>query len=154
MKIYSNSKNIFLKSKLKRIFLKTLYLLNNHYENLAIGLQFVDEETIRQLNKEHRNVNKITDVLSFPMLNIKAGQKIAEAISDVEKVSGEIYLGDIVICKEKINSQAKEFGLTRKKELVYLALHSFLHLLGYDHMTKEEEKEMYGLAERVLGYGR
>ena len=115
MIIYSNSKNFLLNNKLKKTFQKALEMTENQCENLALGLQFVDEEEIKKLNKEHRTVDKITDVLSFPMLNIKAGQKIEEVLTDVEKASGEIYLGDIVICKQKINSQAKEFGLTRKK---------------------------------------
>ncbi len=122
--------------------------------NLAVGLKFVEGEEIKKLNKEFRNVDKITDVLSFPMFDMKAGDKLEDVVSDIDKVEGEVYLGDIVICKEKIYSQAKEFNTTRKKELCYLAVHSFLHLLGFDHMTKKEEKEMFDLAEKVLGYGR
>ena len=88
------------------------------------------------------------------MLDIKVGQKIEEAATEVEKVTGEIFLGDIVVCKDKVFSQAKEYHHSKRKELLYLALHSFLHLLGYDHMTKKEEKQMFDLAEKVLGYGR
>lgn len=154
MKIYTKTKNIFLKNKLSRYFHKALALTNNELANLAVGVKFVDGEEIKKLNKEFRNVDKVTDVLSFPMFDLKEGDKLENVVSEIDKLGDEIYLGDIVICKEKIFSQAKEYGITKKKELCYLAVHSFLHLLGYDHMTDNEEKEMYGLAEKVLGYGR
>ena len=154
MKIYTKSKNIFLLLKLKKVFKKALDITNNLDKNIAVGMSFVGAEEIQNLNKVHRKVDKVTDVLSFPMLDINVGQKIDEVVSDVDKVTGEIFLGDIVICKDKVFSQAKEFHHSKSKELVYLALHSFLHLLGYDHMTKKEEKQMFDLAEKVLGYGR
>lgn len=154
MKIYTKSKNIFLISKLKKIFVKALNITGNNLNNVAVGLNFVSGQEIKELNKEHRNVDKVTDVLSFPMLEIKAGQKIEEVLSDIDRVEEEVYLGDIVICKYKVYSQAKEYGHSQKREMCYLALHSFLHLLGYDHMTKKEEKEMFDLAEKIIGYER
>ena len=154
MKIYSKTKNLFLISKLKKIFKKALCMTGNSLPNISVGLNFVDGEEIKSLNKEHRKVDKVTDVLSFPMLDIKAGQKITDVLSDIDKIEEEIFLGDIVICKDKVYSQAKEFGHSRKRELCYLALHSFLHLLGYDHMTKEEEKVMFDLAKEIIGYER
>lgn len=154
MTICTKCKNIFLLRKLKKVFARALELTDNEDKDLAVGLSFVDAEEIQRLNKEHRNVDKVTDVLSFPMLDIKSGQKIQDAVSQIDKVSGQIFLGDIVICKDKIYAQAKEYGHSKRKELLYLAVHSFLHLLGYDHMTKKDEKQMFDLAERVLGYGR
>ena len=154
MKIYTESKNIFLKNRLNKIFNKALEMTNNNLDNLAVGVKFVSDEEIKILNKEHRGVDKVTDVLSFPMFDITAGQKIEEVVSEVDKIEGEIYLGDIVICKNKVYSQAKEYKHTRKRELKYLALHSLLHLLGYDHETKKQEEEMFALAEKILGYER
>ena len=154
MKIYTKNKKVFLISKLKKIFRKALIITDNDLSNISVGLNFVNEDEIKKLNKEHRNVDKITDVLSFPMLDIKSGQKIEEVISEIDKIENEIYLGDIVICKNKVYSQAKEYGHSKTREMCYLALHSFLHLLGYDHMTKKEEKEMFDLAEKIIGYER
>lgn len=154
MKIYTKSKNIFLKNRLNKYFEKILQETGNNLENIAVGIKFVDGKEIQQLNKEFRNVDKVTDVLSFPMFEIKAGQKIEKVLSKLDVLESEIYLGDIVICKDKVFSQAKEFGISKKKELYYLAVHSFLHLLGYDHQTPAQEKKMYGFAEKILGYGR
>lgn len=154
MKIYCENKNIFLKNRLKKIFNRALEITNNNLENLSVGVRFVDDKEIQTLNNEHRGVDKVTDVLSFPMLDIKAGQKIEEVVDELEKIDGEIYLGDIVICKNKVYSQAREYKHTRKRELNYLALHSLLHLLGYDHQTKAQEKKMFCLAEKILGYDR
>ena len=154
MRILTKCKNVFLLSKLKKVFKKALILTDNNLDNICVGLTFVDGKKIQELNKEHRNVDRVTDVLSFPMLDMRVGDKIFDKASEIDRITGEIFLGDIVICKDKVFSQAKEFGHSKRKELVYLALHSFLHLLGYDHMTKKEEKEMFSLAEKVLGYGR
>ena len=142
MRIYTESKNVFMKNRLKKLFYKALKQTDNILPNLAVGVRFVSGEKIRELNKQHRDVDKVTDVLSFPMLDIKAGQKIENVLSKFEQIDGEIYLGDIVICKEKVFSQAKEYNHSKRRELNYLALHSFLHLLGYDHMTKAQEKKI------------
>ena len=154
MRIYTKSKNIFLKRKLNKYFEKILQETGNNMDNLAVGVRFVKGEEIQRLNKEFRDVDKVTDVLSFPMFEMKAGQKIEKVLSKLDVIESEIFLGDIVICKEKIYSQAKEYGISRKKELCYLAVHSFLHLLGYDHQTPAQEKKMYSFAEKILGYGR
>lgn len=154
MKIYTRTKNICLKKKLNKYFEQILEETGNNLDNLAVGVRFVDGGEIQRLNKEFRDVDKVTDVLSFPMYEIKAGQKIEKVLSKLDVLEGEIYLGDIVICKDKVFSQAKEFGISKKKELMYLAVHSFLHLLGYDHQTPAQEKKMYGFAEKILGYGR
>ena len=154
MRIITKNKNIFLLQKLKKIFSRALVLTNNDVPNASVGLSFVSAEEMRVLNKEHRNVDNVTDVLSFPMLDLKVGEKIVDKLDPVDLALGEVFLGDIVICKEKIFSQAKEFHHSRKKEMIYLALHSFLHLLGFDHMTKKDEKQMFDFAERILGYGR
>ena len=154
MKIYTKSKNIFLRNRLNKYFEKILQETGNDLKNIAVGVKFVDGKEIQQLNREFRNVDKVTDVLSFPMFEIKAGQKIEKVLSKLDVLESEIYLGDIVICKDKVFSQAKEFGISKKKELYYLAVHSFLHLLGYDHQTPAQEKKMYGFAEKILGYGR
>lgn len=109
-----------------------------------VSVSIVDAKEIQKLNREFRGINKVTDVLSFPM-------------EDVNPETKEVVLGDIVLCADKIISQAREYGHTRKRELAFLTCHSMLHLLGYDHMTDEEREEMEDLQRKILerlGYTR
>ena len=132
----------------KKLLAKTLELTGNTVEGVVLGLKFVSGEEIRELNTLHRGVDRVTDVLSFPMLDIVEGQKLKAF--DGERDFGRLYLGDIVVCKDKIKEQAIEYGNTYKRELCFLVVHGYLHLLGYDHMTPEEEKRMMNLAENIL----
>lgn len=102
-----------------------------------VSVSVVDASEIKSLNKEFRGINKVTDVLSFP-------------IGDKNPETGEIVLGDIVLCAGKIIAQANEYGHTRKRELAFLTCHSMLHLLGYDHMEEEERAEMEDLQRKIL----
>ena len=109
-----------------------------------VSVSVVDPAQIRELNRDFRNIDRVTDVLSFP-------------IGDKNPETGEIVLGDIVLCAEKVISQAAEFGHTRKRELAFLTCHSMLHLLGYDHINEEERLEMEDLQRKILektGYTR
>ena len=109
-----------------------------------VSVSVVDPDQIRELNRDFRNIDRVTDVLSFP-------------IGDKNPETGEIVLGDIVLCAEKVISQAAEFGHTRKRELAFLTCHSMLHLLGYDHINEEERLEMEDLQRKILektGYTR
>ena len=110
-------------------------------ENLAeISLTFVDMEEIQQLNREYRDTDSVTDVLSFPQFESK---------DEFPKV-GEIVMGDVVICTEKAMLQAEEFGHSPEREIIYLFTHSLLHLMGYDHMVDEERKVMEAKQEEIL----
>jgi len=149
MKIYFGKGFYGKKCLFKKMLAKTLELTGNTEKQVSLGLKFVSENEIQELNKKHRQVDKVTDVLSFPMLDIEEGQKLDNFDSERE-LNGELYLGDIVVCKEKIYSQAVEFGNSYKRELAYLVVHGYLHLLGFDHLTKEEEKRMASLTENVL----
>ena len=115
-------------------------------ENLSgkfeISLTFCSEEEIKQLNSAHRGINKVTDVLSFPM---GEGGEYPENLS-----SGALILGDIVICAKRAVEQAKEYGHSIEREFAFLCAHSVLHLLGYDHMEENEAKEMEALQEKAL----
>ncbi len=106
--------------------------------NKEISLSFVDNQEIHELNKEFRGVDRETDVLSFP-LSDEFGLGIGEEI-----------LGDIVISVEKAGEQAEEYGHSLKRELVYLTVHSCLHLLGYDHMEEEEKKDMRSREKEIM----
>ena len=119
------------------------FLLNKENTDAArteISLTFVFPEEIRSLNSQYRAVDSVTDVLSFPQF---------ESPGEFPE-TGEICLGDVVICKERAAEQAEEYGHSAERELVYLFVHSLLHLLGYDHMEEEEKKIMREKEEYVM----
>lgn len=105
-----------------------------------ISVTFVDLEEIHQLNRDYRQVDRPTDVLSFPQF---------DDLNDLPE-EGEIALGDVVICREKAEEQAEEFGHSFEREIIYLFVHSVLHLLGYDHMDEDEKKIMRRQEEAVM----
>ena len=109
-------------------------------ERAEISLTLVSLEEIRELNRDYRDVDRETDVLSFPQF---------ESVEDMPEF-GELCLGDVVICLDKVEEQAKEFGHSFERELIYLFVHSLLHLLGYDHMEEDEKKEMRQREEAVM----
>jgi probable rRNA maturation factor len=98
---------------------------------------FVDEEEIKRINKEFRKIDKVTDVISFAL------------IDDAELVQTN-ELGDVFICVEKAISQAEEYGHSARREFAFLAVHGYLHLCGYDHQSPEEEKVMFELQDKIL----
>ena len=108
-------------------------------KNIEFNIIFVDNKYIHKLNKEYRNIDRETDVISFALDDDNSFPKMD---TDV--------LGDIYISIDKAKSQAEEYGHSFKRELCFLAVHGFLHINGYDHMTKEEEKIMFGLQEEIL----
>ena len=98
----------------------------------------------------------VTDVLSFPMLDYEPGEVPAERVQraleeqETDPETGEVVLGDIVICLKRAMEQAEAYGHSLKREMAFLAVHSVLHLLGYDHMVKEEETVMFARQEAIL----
>lgn len=100
-------------------------------ENYAFSIIFVTDTRIREINEIYRKIDKVTDVISFP---------------DKE----ENYLGDIFICLNQAKKQAYEYEHSLKREIGFLAVHGYLHLLGYDHQTPEEEEVMFEEQERIL----
>lgn len=109
-------------------------------ENVMFNVIIVDNHYIHELNKKYRNIDRETDVITFALEDEK------ETVAPV----GERILGDIYISIDKAISQAKEYGHSLLRELSFLAVHGFYHLLGYDHMTEEEEKVMFSKQEEVL----
>lgn len=118
-------------------------------DRFEISVMFVDDEEIRVLNKLHRNIDRSTDVLSFPMYEYDEEGNIIEEYSDFNK-NGDLILGDIVISLEHAIAQSEEYGHSFERELGFLTVHSMLHLFGYDHMTKEDEEEMFSYQEEIL----
>lgn len=118
-----------------------------------VEITFVDEETIQSINREQRQIDAVTDVLSFPMIAYeKAGDftGIHDDPDNFEPESGEALLGDIVLCMPKVKAQAEEYGHSCEREFAFLICHSMLHLLGYDHMDAEEEKVMFSRQDEIL----
>ena len=112
-------------------------------DNVIFNVIIVDEEKIHELNREYRGIDRSTDVITF-------------ALEDNEDIVYEDFrlLGDIYICLEKVYSQAEEYGHSVLRELSFLTIHGFLHLLGYDHMNEEDEKVMFKRQEEILnGFG-
>lgn len=117
-----------------------------------ITISFLTEEEIREVNLKSRNINQITDVLSFPYLNGIFGKKILlkDHKEDINPFTKCLMLGEINICLERAKEQAKNFGHCYQRECGYLALHGFLHIIGYDHLTEEDKTIMREAEEEIL----
>ena len=111
-------------------------------DNTEVSVTIVDNEEIRKINNKFRNIDRATDVLSFPLIDFDN-----ESLPDD---GSKIYLGDIIISIERAKEQAKEYGHSIDREIGFLTAHSILHLLGYDHMVPEEEKEMFAKQEEII----
>lgn len=128
-------------SKLKDVV--DFALKHENIENGIFNIIIVDEETIRELNKNYRGKDSVTDVISFALED-----------DDTFVKTDFRVLGDIYICLPRAKSQALEYGHSFFREISFLAVHGLLHLLGYDHMNKEDEKVMFTLQELILSeYG-
>lgn len=108
-------------------------------KNIEFNVIITNNEFIHELNRKYRNIDRETDVISFALEDDNIFPEIEEKV-----------LGDIYISIDKAKSQAVEYGHSFKREICFLAVHGFLHLNGYDHMEKEEEKIMFGLQEEIL----
>ncbi len=117
-------------------------------EGTEVSVTFVDNERIKEINREYRDKDQPTDVISFAMEEMGEGE-IAIIGEDIPKV-----LGDIIISIPRAKEQAEDYGHSFARELGFLAVHGFLHLLGYDHMTKEDEEKMFSRQKEILeAYG-
>ena len=136
-----------IKEFVESVVSKCFEIENLNNLNFYLSITLTSSEQIHKLNKKYRNVDKETDVLSFPMfekeelnqiINNKVGNKIPEAI------------GDIVICVQKVEEQAKEYGHSFERELAYMVVHGFYHIMGYDHIKEEDKVKMRPKEEKVL----
>ena len=133
MKIYYDDRqeDIEITDEIKKLIkksVKTVLKIENLEENVEVSVSFVGDDEIKGLNRDFRGVDKVTDVLSFP-------------IDDEFMIENKI-LGDVIINTKRVMEQASELGHTNERELSYLTVHSVLHLLGYDHMDEIEKREM------------
>ena len=115
-----------------------------------VNVNVTDDAGIHEVNLTMRDVDRPTDVLSFPMFDLTPGELPDE--TDADPATGLIPLGDMCLSMERVKAQAKEFGHSERRELAYLVVHSVLHLLGYDHLDEGEEKaRMRAREEAVMG---
>ncbi|MEQ6045196.1 rRNA maturation RNase YbeY [Staphylococcus saccharolyticus] len=121
-------------------FAKKKENINNDAE---LSVTFVDKDEIQNINKIYKDKDKVTDVISFALEEDEPDIEFNEL--DIPRV-----LGDIIICTDVAKEQAENYGHSFERELGFLALHGFLHLLGYDHMNEEDEKEMFGRQDDIL----
>ena len=129
--------------------IKAVLEFENCNDNYEISISFVDNEEIKDLNKQYRNIDAPTDVLSFPMLEFNKKSNDETIVKEVF-IDEEIPLGDIVISTEKVIEQAKEYGHGQDRELALLLVHGMLHLLGYDHIQESDEIIMRKKQEEIL----
>jgi len=143
MSIYfDNRQEDVIDSKTNELIETAIFEVLNYFDldkyGLEISVSYVDEEEIKNLNSTYRDKNQITDVLSFPMLesfdNLKNGD----------------MLGDVVLCVKRAKEQAREFNHSFTREIIYLTVHSILHLLGYDHIDEIDKKEMRLLEKTIM----
>ncbi len=131
---------------------------------LVLELVFVSAEEIKTLNREKRGVDSVTDVLSFPAMNLQAGAPLfsrehTDCIETGKFLHGSrLYLGSVAICRARAEEQAAEYGHSLEREIFYLAVHGALHCLGYDHEREDDraemrEKEEYVMKKMHLGRG-
>ena len=124
--------------------------------NQTVFVCFTDDEEIRRINLEQREIDRATDVLSFPMLDHKDGVGKIDPL-DLDPESGTVVLGDILISLNRVTEQAAEYGHSQERELAFLACHGYLHLRGFDHIEEADAEQMNAVTEKILtelGYAR
>lgn len=129
----------------ERVLRQAFKIENIDKINLYINIILTNSENIKKINKIYREIDKETDVLSFPMFERDEIENMKIKGNSIEDV-----LGDIVISIERVKEQAEEYGHSFERELSYMLIHGFYHLMGYDHMKEDDKKEMREKEETVL----
>lgn len=150
-KIKEEELGFSISSLTKELLLTTCFFLKIKYDFL-VSLLICTNYKIKNINKKFRNIDKATDVLSFPNIIYKKVAKInkKDIVDYTDKDTKQIYLGDIVISMDKCISQSKKYGHSLKREFSFLYVHSLLHLFGYDHIDKIEQKSMFDMQNKIL----
>ena len=152
MKIYFTNVGIH-KYTIKRLLEGALKRLEQPVRDIEMSLSIVNPQEIRELNKQFRDIDAVTDVLSFPTIdNPLRGVLDVNAFPEdaVNSKTGKLNIGDVIICLDRAKEQAVEYGHSLKRELSFLSLHGLLHLLGYDHIEPQDEEQMNTLQEEIL----
>lgn len=134
------------KEIIKKVLKKCFEIEKLENKNLYVNVVLTNAKNIKSINKEHRGIDKETDVLSFPMFEKdELDEKIKSGDFPYEDV-----LGDVIISIEKVREQAEEYGHSFERELSYMLVHGFYHLMGYDHIEEEDKKIMRPKEEKIL----
>lgn len=160
--IINFNKKLFNKKYIEYInnaYIEALKILKIKCKDLEVNINFVSKKEIRELNAKFRNKDAVTDVLSFPNLlepNKTDMQLIVDKLdkknfaSEINPDNNMLFVGDICICKGIVYKHAKEYGNTKLREMVYMAVHGLLHLLGYDHIRDEDKAIMRDMEEKIM----
>jgi probable rRNA maturation factor len=145
--------NIDYKDIINKVVEKALDMEDCPYE-VELNVILTDNNEIQEINKNYREIDAPTDVLSFPMIDYQTPSDFSDLEDNIEEYfnpeTGELVLGDIIISVEKVMGQAEEFGHSNERELAFLTAHSMMHLFGYDHMEEEERIVMEEKQRNVL----
>lgn len=158
--INETNENIDIGEDIEELSVKVIErCLNIHHadDDFMVSLTIVDEDTIKEINKEQRNIDSVTDVLSFPNLEFESEGdfSVLDSLDYFDICDPEteaVILGDIVICLNRAKEQASEYGHSLKREIMFLIAHSMLHLCGYDHMEEAERERMEEKQREILDY--
>lgn len=144
---------------IQKAYIQALNVLKIECQDLEVNINFVSKKEIRELNNKFRNNDKVTDVLSFPNL-LEVGKTNMQLIvdkldkknfmSEINPETNNIFLGDICICNPVVYKHAREYNNSKEREMVYIAVHGFLHLIGYDHMIDSDKKIMRDVEEKIM----
>ena len=129
---------------------KEVYKTLKQTDGLSAEVVFVSEEEIKSLNNDNRNINEVTDVLSFPTLDGHRNTVIKREDYPLDVIDDRVFLGSIAVCLKRAKEQAQEYGHSEDREITYLICHGLLHLFGYDHMVDSDKKEMRSLEEIIM----
>lgn len=135
--------------ELIKVVVDTILRKESVVKKIDVYITLTNNDNIQKINAEHRNIDRPTDVLSFPMFEREEITNLKIEDEDNEEHE-EMMLGDIIVSVEKVREQAEEYGHSFKRELAYLITHGMLHLLGYDHMIDEEKVVMRKREEEIL----
>lgn len=117
---------------------------------ISVEITLLNEEEMRSVNAQTRGIDNPTDVLSFPSFDIELPLDMKRYEKDISPETGELYIGEILICEQIMNEQAVEYGHSEERELAFLSVHGLLHLLGYDHISEDMRVEMRKAEEESL----
>ena len=147
--------NIFSEIEFENDLLRVYESVAKHVsfpKKVSVNLSFVSKEEIRELNKTTRNIDKVTDVLTYPYVDLQVGKKLrlADYKADVDFETGLLTIGDIYICLDRAEEQAKEYDHSLRREICFLLCHGLLHIAGYDHMNSADEEKMTAKQEEIM----
>lgn len=146
------------KDMLTSLFNTTIKKVGIKEKDIEVGFELVSRSNIKKINYKFRDKNAVTDVLSFPTLELKPEgvSELATTVikdnykTDINYATGNLYIGDVLVCYKVAKKQAKEYDNSIQRELGYLFVHGLLHLLGYDHETETDKKAMRKMEEKIL----